>query len=290
MTTSAIKNLPKSTIELTITISSDEVKKAYEKVMDQVVKNAEIKGFRKGKAPRELVEKNIDKGKAYQEVLQELLPKAYFEAIKEHGIQPIVDPHIELISPDKLTELEQGKNVTVKATTATKPIVKLKNYKEKVRKLKAKASIWIPGKGNSTKREEEKQGSSLEEIIDVLLENTEVELPDLLIEHETNKLLSQTLDEIKRLGLTLTQYLSSTQKTTQDLRIEATQKATRDLKLEFVLGEIAKEEKISVSQEDIDKVIEENKDQKVKESLRSQSYLLAAIIKQQKTLDFLKNL
>lgn len=291
MITSAIKNLPKSTLELTITISPDEVEKKYEKVMEAVVQNAEIQGFRKGKAPRNLVEKSVEKEKVYQEVLQELLPKAYLDAIKEHNIQPVVDPHIALVSPEKLSELERGKELVVKAQTATKPTVKLNNYKDKIRELKAKSSIWIPGKDETVKKpEEEKKGPGIEEIINTLLESTEVELSDILIEHEANKLLSQTLDEVKRLGLTLDQYLANTKRTPQDLRAEAAQKASRDLKLEFVLGEITQEEKLSVSPEDIEKVIGENKDPKVQENLRNQSYILGAILLQQKAIDFIRNL
>jgi len=288
--TSTIKNLPKSEIELTITILSSDFKKTVESVMTAVVNNAEIQGFRKGKAPRNLVEKNIDRSKVYQEALQQILPKAYYDAIKEHNINPIVDPRIELVSPEKLTEIDEDKNLVIKARTAVKPEVKLKNYKDEIKKLKAKSSIWVPGKNQPDKKEEEKEGPRLEEIINVILENTEVELPNLLIEYEANKLLSQTLDEIKKLGLTLDQYLASTKKTTELLRSDAEEKARRDLKLEFVLDAIAKEEKIIVSEEEIEKVINENKDPKAKESLKSQSYLIATILLQQKTLDFVKNL
>lgn len=291
MITATIKHLPKSTLELTITIPPHDVKQAYEKIMNVLMQNAEIKGFRKGKAPQELVEKNIDKAKIYQEVLQELLPKAYIESIKMHNLQPIVDPHIQLISPQKLTDLQVGEQLVFKATTAKSPQVLLKNYKEEIRKLKAKNSIWTPGKGDPTKKQNpENKGPSLEDLINILLNNTEVELPDILIEHETNKLLAQTLDEIKRLGLTLEQYLASTKKTAQDMRQKATTDAITDLKLEFILSEIAKEEKISVSQEEIEKVINENKDQKTKEKLRSQSYLLATILLRQKALDFIRSL
>lgn len=290
MIKSTIKILPKSTLELEIKVSSDEVKKAYEGVIEAVIKNSEIKGFRKGKAPRDLVEKEIDKGKVYQEVLQTLLPKAYFESVKEHNINPVVDPKIELVSPEKLTDLEKGQELIIKAITATRPKVALKNYKEEIKKLKAKESIWIPGKGDPQKKDEEKKGPSFEELLKTLLESTEVELSDILIESEANKLLSQTLDEIKRLGLTLDQYLSNTRKTIENLKSEASRKAITDLKLEFILTEIAKDEKLSVLPEEIDKVIEDNKDPKIKEQLRSQKYLLSSIILQQKTLDFVKNL
>lgn len=289
MITSKFENLPKSQIEITITITNDEIKKEYEKVMETVVSNAEIKGFRKGKAPRNVVESSVEKDKVYQQVFQQLLPKGYFEAVKEHNLQPIMDPVITLVSPEKLTEIETGAEVVFKAKTAVRPEVKLNGYKEKIKALKAKDAIWVPGKDQPDKKPE-KQGPSLEEIVAVLLEFTEVEIPDLLIENEANRFLSQTLDEIKKLGLTLDQYLSSTKKTAEDLKAEAAKKAAADLKLEFVLGEIAKTENISVTNEEIEKVIHENPDEKARENLHKQQYMLGAIILQQKTLDYCKNL
>lgn len=289
MTNSTVKHLPLSEIELTITIPTLEISKSYEKVLAEVVKNTELKGFRKGKAPRDLVEKSLESDKIYQEVVRDVLPQGYSQALTQHDLHPIVDPQITIIKPEKLSLLAKGEDLVVKAKTATKPKVNLKDYQEKIKSLKAKKAIWVPGKGKpEDKKEDEK--TDFNEVITVFLETVEVELPPLLVEHEANRLLAQTLAEIKKLGLTLEQYLSSTGKTAETVKAEASQKALSDLKLEFALAEIAHEEKITVSKEDIEKVISENKDPKVQENLRGQSYLLASILLQQKTLDFLKAL
>lgn len=289
MITSSVKTLEKSQIEITLTISADEVQKAYEKVLEEVVKNAEIKGFRKGKAPKDVVEKSVDPNKIYQEAFQILLPKAYHEALTKHDLHPVMDPLVDLVSPKELSAIKNGEEVVFTAKTCVKPKIDLKNYQDEIKKLKAKDAIWVPGKGDPAKKEE-KKGPAFEEIIKTLLEGTEVELADILIEREANRFLSQTLDEIKKLGLTLEQYLQSTQKTAEDLKAEAARKAEADLKLEFLLSEIAREQKIEVSNDDLEKVISENKDPKAQENLRRQSYLLSSILLQQKTLDFLKNL
>lgn len=290
MINSTLTKLPKETVELTITISPERIKIAYEKILKEVIETAEIKGFRKGKAPKEVVLKTLDKKRIYEEVIKEVLPESYSESLKQHDLHPISDPQVSLVSPQDLAELEKGVELILKARTAQRPIIVLKNYQEEIKKLKATKSIWVPGKGEPEKADNKEKELSLEEIIKVLLDNTEAEISDFLIEQEANRLLGQTLDEIKKLGLTLDQYLSSTKKTVETLKSEASQKALNDLKLEFVLGEVAKTEKIVVSQEDLEKVITENKDPKAQENLRSQSYMLAAILLQQKTLDFLKNL
>src|SRR3989344_8670534 len=95
---------PNGTIKLTITIPSSDVKKTWEEVMGEIVKNEEIQGFRKGKAPRKLVEEKADRGKIREEVLKKLLPIAYAEAVKSQGIKPIINPkiHVEKLDDPNL--------------------------------------------------------------------------------------------------------------------------------------------------------------------------------------------
>ena len=81
--TSTLQRLPDETIELTITIPWADIAQKYEQAIEETVKNAEIAGFRKGKAPRIAVEEKLDKTKIYEEVLKDLLPKAYNEATSQ---------------------------------------------------------------------------------------------------------------------------------------------------------------------------------------------------------------
>ena len=101
---------------------------------------------------------------------------------------------------------------------------------------------------------------------------------------------NQSLDEIKKLGLTLDQYLSSTGKTAEMLRLEAEGKAANDLKLEFTLRKVADSEKITVSDADLENTIGKAKTSEEKQNLQANKYLLASILRQQKTLDFLRSL
>ncbi len=103
-------------------------------------------------------------------------------------------------------------------------------------------------------------------------------------------MLAQLLDEIKGLGLSLDQYLASTQKTVDQARNDYTQKAENDIKFEFALQAIADQEKITVDNQEIDEAILRATDTKEKANLEKNRYLLASILRQQKTLDFLKNL
>ncbi len=283
MITSEVKNLPKATAEIQITISWDEIKETYGKILEKYTKEVELPGFRKGKAPKDLVEKNIDKSKVYEEVVREIIPKAYTKALQENKLTPVTAPKVEVV------KAKEGEEWIVKATLALKPKIVLKNYKEKIRELKnGKTKIWTPGSPNEKDKTENKP--NLEEILSAVVSGIEIELSDLLITEEANRLLSNLVDQTQKLGLTVEQYLISKGKTTEQLRAEYAKQASKNLTVEFALAEIADKENITVSQSDIDKILEKVEDVKEKERLKQDSYYLAHLIRQQKTLDFLSSL
>lgn len=282
MITSTLENLPKNTAQLTINISWDEVEQSYQKVFDKVVADSELPGFRKGKAPKNLVKEKVDKTKLYEEVVREIIPKAYSQAIKDKNLRPVSSPKVEIV---KAKEKEEW---IVKTTVALKPEIKLKEYKSKIKGLKSgKTKIWTPG--TDPKKEEDKK-ASLDEIIKVLIEEAEVDISDLLIEDEANRLLSNLIDQTQKLGLSVEQYLMAKGKTTEQVRAEYAKQANDNLKVEFILNEIADTEKITVSQEDLDKILEKIDKPEEKERLKKDSYYLAHLIRQQKTFDYLNSL
>jgi len=275
---------PDGTIKLTISIPQDQVKKVTTEVTEETVKNSNIKGFRKGKAPKKLVEESIDTAKLREEVLRKLIPDAYIKAIQEHNLRPIMNPkiHVEKIDDSKEWEFS--------ATTAEMPEIKLGKYKDEVKKVTAKSKIILPGKEPFDAAQGKKQEPSMDEILKTVMENVETTIPSILVQQEADRFLSQTLDEIKRLGLTLDQYLQSTGKKPEDLRREYESKAASDMKLEFALQKIAEEEKIQIEPQEIDEAIQKAKSPEEKAQMEQNRYLLASILRQQKTLDFLKNL
>lgn len=271
-----IVRTPDGTIELRIKIPWAIVKKEWDLVVAEMIKSANIPGFRQGKAPKKLVEERLDKGTIQNEVIRKLLPQAYSEAVKTENLKPIMDPQIHV---DKA--LEDGKEWEFHALTCEAPTIELGNYKDEIGKITAKSKIVVPGK--------EKEEIKLDDIIQALLVGTKVTIPSVLVQREADRLLSQMLDEIKRLGMNLDQYLASTGKTAETIRAEYAQKAQNDLKLEFTLQKVAESEKITVEDAEIQKTIDNAKPEE-KQSLEANKYLLASIIRQQKTLDYLKSL
>lgn len=280
--TTALERQPNRTITLTITIPWAKVVEVKESVTTALVKELELPGFRKGHAPRDVAEKKLDSGKVYEEVIQKLLPQAYGDAVKEHNLHPIVLPKIEIV------EAKEGTDWVIRAHTAEKPEVTLGDYKKAIREAKAakRNKIWKPG-------EEEKEKAkpmTLGELTDALLSVVTCPIPEILIETEVNRGLSDLIDQTKKLGLSVDQYLSSTGRTGESVRKEYAENARRTLTLEFAIEAVADKESIFVSDDDIDSAIKSVKTEEEKASLTTERYYLASILRRQKTLDFLASL
>jgi FKBP-type peptidyl-prolyl cis-trans isomerase (trigger factor) len=274
--TSILDRQEDGTIKLTITIPWSRVKKAKEEAIAAHVDSTQLPGFRKGKAPKKLVEDNIDQDHLREEALRKLLPETYVEALKEHDLKPILNPKIHV------AKLEDDKDWSFEAFTAEAPEISLGDYKDAVKKVTAKSKLIVPGK--------EPAPANFEDIAKAILEMAKIRIPQIIIDQEVDRLLAQTLDEVKRLGLTLDQYLASTGRNTEALREEYAKKAEGDIKLEFILQKIAEDEKITVEEKEIDEAITQAKTEVERQNLQNNRYLLASIIRQQKTLDFLRNL
>ena len=205
------------------------------------------------------------------------MPQSYADAVKKHDIKPIINPRIHV------EELADDKDWKFTASTCETPQIDLNGYKESIKKITAKGKIILPGT-------QEPKGVPFDEILKELEKSVTIKISKIIVEQEVERLLAQTLDEIKRLGLTLDQYLASTKKTVEDLKKEYEGKAINDIKLEFALSKIAEEEKITVDNAEIEEAIRKAKDETERKNLQSNRYVLAGILRQQKTLDFLKSL
>lgn len=284
--TTALQRQADGTIELTITVPWPLVDTAYNAVVEEMVKAAEVSGFRKGKAPRAVVEEKLDKTKVYEEVLKKIIPEAYSNAVTEHKIHPIVQPKIEL------KEATEKKDWIIRALTCEKPAVTLGDYKKAITELKSAKTkkIWVPGQEPKEEDKNKPQKPSLDEILKAVYDTVKISVPALLLEHEVNRLLSDLIDQTRKLGMSVEQYLSSTGRTAEGVRKEYEAQAARTLALEFALEEIADKEAVLISDDDIETVIKTAKTDQEKTSLESQKYYIASVLRRQKTIDFLASI
>ncbi len=108
--------------EIEFDASKEVFDAAVEKVYRKEVKKINIPGFRKGKAPRSIIEKMYGKGVFYEDAVNEIIPDAYESAIKEAGLDVVSRPEFDVVSID-----ENG--VVLKAKFYVKPEVTVKEYK-----------------------------------------------------------------------------------------------------------------------------------------------------------------
>ena len=118
-----VENLEKSMAKLTIEVSADEFEKATQQAYLKQRGQIAIPGFRKGKAPRAMVEKMYGAGVFFEEAANSFIPKAYEEAAKESGLDIVSQPSIDV------TQMEKGKSFIFTAEVAVRPEVTLGEYK-----------------------------------------------------------------------------------------------------------------------------------------------------------------
>jgi trigger factor len=108
---------------LTIEVDAAEVNAGLDEAFKKVVKKVNVPGFRKGKLPRPIFEKQFGVEALYQDALDIILPVAYSNAVEEAGITPVDRPEIDI------EQMEKGKNLIFTAKVVVKPEVKLGEYK-----------------------------------------------------------------------------------------------------------------------------------------------------------------
>ena len=118
-----VEKLEKNMAKLTIEVPAQDLDKAIEKVYQKQKKDISIPGFRKGKVPRQMVEKMYGKQVFYEDAANELIPDAYEKAYEECGENIVSTPKVEVV------QLEADKPFIFTATVALKPEVKLGKYK-----------------------------------------------------------------------------------------------------------------------------------------------------------------
>jgi len=378
---------------LTVEMEPDEVEESLERSYHRLVSKTAVPGFRKGKAPRDVLERYIGKERLLEDTLDSLLPEAYEKAIKEQKIEAFAQPHIEIAQTDpvifkmavpltptiklgdyhhiqvapesvELTEddvsaaIEQLRHqhatwepaerpvdfndlvvLDIESNIEDEPFINQKgaqyqvirelpfpapgfaeqlvgmrrdeekefklqfpsdysrkelaekepSFKVRVTEIKQERlpelndefakeispdfnSLDLLREKVSTNlrfRAEEKARIDFEErVIEAVADTTKLEFPPILVEMETDQLINQQLRRWQMGGKGLEEYLSSIDKTEEELRQELNPLATKRVNQSLTLGRIAEEEKFEVSDSEINAEIEnmtksatENKDE-----------------------------
>jgi len=379
-----LKNKENNRACFNIEITQEEFEKAIQNAYLKNRSKFNIPGFRKGRAPRKIIEMNYGEGIFYEDALNIILPKAYEEAVDNLKLEPVDSPEVDI------EQIEKGKPVIVKVEVTIKPEVKLGNYEsievEKVeynvtdedverelkaiqeknariidasdretkegdiltidfkgfidgkefeggsaenQKLEIGSNTFIPGfeeqligkkKGDkvevkvtfpedyfeeslrgkeatfevviheikekelpelddefakdvseydtleeyksSIKERLEKEAKDREKVefenkvIDKVVEESEVDIPEVMIEHQIEHEINEFDYRLKLQGLDIDQYLKLTNSKIEDLKEQIRPIAEKKVKTDLVFEAIGKKENIEVTEEDIDKELE----------------------------------
>jgi FKBP-type peptidyl-prolyl cis-trans isomerase (trigger factor) len=318
-----INKKEKSTVEIKGEISWEDFEKSRGEALKKIGKNLEIDGFRKGKAPENMVVEKLGDGIILEEMAQITLSKVYPKILMENKIDAIGYPQINI------TKLASGNPLGFTITTAVIPEIALPDYKkiagetnkkaEKVevtdeeyknftlqlRRAKAhddfhKQNPDVKGHDHPEVKDEDLPELDLEyvktlgdfsdmadfekkvkedilrdkefrakeknrlSIIEEIEKNTTIEVPDILIKSETEKMVARMKGDVERMGLKFEDYLKSLNKTEEDLRGEFKSDAEKRAKVQMIVSEIAVKENVKPDQdkvnEEIKKVMDAYKD------------------------------
>ncbi len=331
MITKNITKQPKSVIEVSITIPWEDLQSKWNEVFQKLAGEVELPGFRKGAAPVELVEPQIN-NQVQQEVLKITMPQALIEGLQGTDIVPIDYPKYQVVSFAKgqplnfkavLTGRPKVTVGTYKNIKVTKPALKqitdadvdkvindlYKRWKARQQQqpssdqpddafskaVGAQSLVDLKQKIKQDLESEAKYNNELdfeEAILQEVEKITSVDIPDILVQDELNRMLVSLQRRVADMGLLLDDYLKGQNKTIDQIKSEWRVQAEKNVRMELGLSEIAKLENINISDAELQAEIDKIQDNRVKAQFESQDprMHLRHALRQTKTLNLLKTL
>jgi len=123
----SVKKLPNSRVEIFFKVSKEEFEKFREKSILKFGRELKTEGFRPGKAPKEVIEKEVGEARILEEAVKEVIEENYPKVVLENKIEPITQPEIEVLPQ---TNLETGGGLELKVSFIVFPEIKLPDYKK----------------------------------------------------------------------------------------------------------------------------------------------------------------
>lgn len=317
-----IKKLEKSEVEIVGVLEVAEFEKYEDKALERIGERLELPGFRKGKAPVDIIKGNVQEMELLQEMAEIALMDNYIKILEENKIDAIGRPEIAI------TKIGKGSDLEFKIVTATLPEMKLGDYKKiakeqnskpefkkeivvdeaevektilELRKMRAEQAKGGDHEGheNMTEEEHAKAHTEIQEseypifddafaktfgdfktaeefknkirsnmkieketeqkdkvrlsIVEELVKQTEGEIPDILIDSETDKIMYRLKADIENAGLKFEDYMKQINKTEDNLRKEWKPDAEKRAKLQMIIHSISEKEGLKPTEEEIEK-------------------------------------
>jgi len=244
-----ITKLPKSEVEIEGEIEGEIFETYFARALKKLGGGLEIPGFRKGKAPENILLANLGEMKILEEMAALAFGEHYPKILEENKIEAIGRPEISI------TKLARKNPLGFKIKTAVLPEVKLPDYKKIAKKAKEESPEKDKGVSASDEKENQIREKTRLKIIEAIIKETEIDLPEILAEIELEKMMHRMESDIAQMGLKFEDYLKHLNKTADDLKKEIRPDAEKKAKLGLILNEIAKAEKFAADKEQVDREV-----------------------------------
>ena len=119
---SAVESLSPTRAKLTVEVPFDELKPSLDKAYKTIAQQINVPGFRRGKVPPAVIDRQVGRGAVLDQAINEALPKVYVEALRENSLEPLAQPEIEV------TRLEDKELLEFTAEVDVKPEIELPDY------------------------------------------------------------------------------------------------------------------------------------------------------------------
>jgi len=248
MNKTTITKLPKSLVEINVEIPAEDFSVFVEKALVEIAKDAQIAGFRRGTAPKEVVKERIGQAKILDRAASMAIEATIPVVITENHIEPLGYPQVNIL------KLAEGNPMEYKAVVAVYPQVGLPDYKQIAGQFELKKAEVTEEDINRLKMEKERHAREhlREDVLEAVAKKTNVEVPDILIERETERMMGQLKEKTPRaLNMSFEEYLGKLGKTEDELRQTMAHDNELKIKNYLVLQELGKSGKIEVTDAEI---------------------------------------
>jgi trigger factor len=116
---STVENLSPTRVRLAVEVPFDDLKPSLDKAYKAIAAQVRVPGFRPGKVPARIIDQRVGRGAVLQEAVNEALPQLYTDAAREHELQPLGQPDIDV------TNLDDGNSLTFTAEVDVRPEITL---------------------------------------------------------------------------------------------------------------------------------------------------------------------
>lgn len=247
--------IEKGTAYLVALVTPEEIEIEKNHVIDEMIKNVSVKGFRAGKAPKAIAQKELDPNRLSDHILNHIMSHLLEQATVENKYRLLGRPVLEEMKTEKNGGWE------IKLQLPLYPELKLGDYKK-----------YLKGKSKD---------KNAEVVYETLLEKEKLDISPLVITEEVNYSLERLSSQAKSLNLPIEDYLKALNKNLEEVKKEYAESAEKSVKLDLILLEIAKKEGIDTEDKELLELA------KVSNISNNQLDQLRSVINRRKTIDLL---